>query len=415
MPKLGLTMTEGLVAEWKVEPGQAFRKGNVLVVIETEKVAFEVEAESDGVMVEIQVSAGKTVPVGDPIARWRVMGTISEEKVAIHPPEEETSRLHVGKSAMEDAHPVRIPSAGSPPVQPSPRIAATPLARRLAHQLRVELATVKGSGPSGRISAEDVKAAAAHLGMRSGPSTGVGTDRGSPIDVGIRAPVDGVHAAMARRLTAVKQEVPHFYLSSEAEVSALLAMRNSLNADANLPKITLNHMVLAAVGRTLLDLPHANKVWVNGDLISYGSTDVGLAVHTSRGLFVPILRGAGLLSLDGVARQATRLVAKAHEGRLLHEDMSGGTITVSNAGMFNVSYLTPIINPGHSAILGVGSLRRLFRPDNEGKPSLRQEIGLVLACDHRVFDGVAGLEILNRIILRLENPLMFLRNPSEYL
>jgi pyruvate dehydrogenase E2 component (dihydrolipoamide acetyltransferase) len=407
-------MTEGVIIEWKVEPGQAFRKGDVLVVIETEKVSYEVEAESEGVMVEIQVSAGKNVPVGDPIARWRVTETACEDKGASNPPEEETSRLHVGMSAIEGAHSIIIPSTGSPPVQPSLRIVATPLARRLAHQLRVELATVKGSGPSGRIRAEDVKAATAQLDIHSGPSTGAGTDRVSPIDVGIRTPADRVHVAMARRLTAVKQEVPHFYLSSEAEVSALLTMRNSLNADAGLARITINHVVLAAVGRTLLDLPHANKVWANGNLITYGSTDVGLAVHTSRGLFVPILRDTGLFNLDGVASQAIRLVAKTQEGRLLPEDMSGGTITVSNAGMFNVSYLTPIINPGHSAILGVGSLRQLFRPDNEGKPSLRQEIGLVLACDHRVFDGVAGLEILNRIIFHLENPFRLLRNPSEH-
>ena len=140
----------------------------------------------------------------------------------------------------------------------------------------------------------------------------------------------------------------------------------------------------------MLDLPQANRVWVDGQLVTFTSTDVGIAVHSPSGLFVPILRDAGRARLDAVAEESARLIEKAREGRLEANDMIGGAVAVSNAGMFNVSYLTPIINPGHSAILGVGSVRRIFRPDAGGRPALRQEIGLVLACDHRVFDGVAG-------------------------
>lgn len=412
MPKLGLTMTEGSIVEWKVEPGQAFRKGQVLVVIETEKITFEVESESNGMMVDIVMVAGKTAPVGAVIANWRNMDMSASEKVCSQSYITEDSGPYGERSVTEDAPPVLV-DADVSSVATSQRIVSTPLARRIAKQLRVELSTVKGSGPSGRIKARDVEATASYSGTHSITSAGVGVDIITPFDKGVRAPVDGVQATMARRLTEVKKEVPHFYLSSEAEVSALITLRHSLNEHAGLPKITINHFVLGAVGRTLLDLPHANKVWADGDLITYQSPDVGLAVDTSRGLFVPILRGAGWIGLNDVASRASLLVAKAREGRLLPEDVSGGAITVSNAGMFNVSYLTPIINPGHSAILGVGSLRRLFRPDDDGKPKLKQEIGLVLACDHRVFTGVAGLEILNQVISYLENPISLLGNQSD--
>src|SRR3970040_2631668 len=139
---------------------------------------------------------------------------------------------------------------------------------------------------------------------------------------------------MARRLTAVKQEVPHFYLAAEAEVTTLLALRESLNTDPGYPRITINHMVVAAVGRALLDLPLANRVWDDGQLVTFASTDVGIAVHTPRGLFVPILRDAGRAKLDAVAEESARLVDKAREGRLEAKDMTGDAMDVFNAGRF---------------------------------------------------------------------------------
>ena len=406
MPKLGLTMAEGLIIEWKVAPGQAFAKGETLLVVETEKITIEIEAEFTGMMVEILVLQGSIAPVGSVIARWEALADLEEEP--------RRSRASASRTSGGDFK-VR-PSAVDPPIAsvsalpvppPESRTKCTPLARRLARQHGIDLGRIRGSGPSGRITVANVEAAA----EASTQSPTVEAQKGRTdlsIDLGTRVPAGPIQAAMARRLTAVKREVPHFYLAAEAEVTTFLALRESLNTDPGNPRITINHMVVAAVGRALLDLPQANRVWVDGQLVTFASTDVGIAVHTPRGLFVPIFRDAGRAKLDEVAVESARLIEKTREGRLEADDMTGGAVAVSNAGMFNVSYLTPIINPGHSAILGVGSVRRLFRPDAGGRPALRQEIGLVLACDHRVFDGVGGLEFLNRIIACMENPFCLL-------
>jgi len=422
MPKLGLTMTEGLIVEWKVSPGRNFSKGDILLVVETEKINIEIEAEDAGTMGELLVAQGDVVPVGTVIARWRGTeddGTAPADARPVPIPGSDgggaAARAAESERSSDEGSAVSpTDSAESPTGRPDLRTIATPLARRLASHHGVDLRLVRGSGPSGRIKAADVEAAAAKPSGRTSRSGERPEDAHSaPADQGTRAAPGPVQAAMARRLAAVKKSVPHFYLASEAEVSSLLTLRESLNADPGCRRISINHVALSAVGRTLLDLPWANRVWVDGDLITFSSTDVGIAVHTPRGLFAPILRDAGRLGLAGVAAESSRLVDKAREGCLDPGDMAGGAMTVSNAGMFNVTYLTPIINPGHSAILGVGSVRQVFRPDEGGKPALRREIGLVLACDHRVFDGVEGLDILNRIIRHFENPQDLLTIPER--
>lgn len=208
---------------------------------------------------------------------------------------------------------------------------------------------------------------------------------------------------MARRLTAAKQDVPHFYLALEADVAALSTLRAKLN-QAGGPRLTLNDFIVAALGRALLDEPAANRVWIDHEMLQFDTSDVGVAVNTERGLFVPVVRDPGRQSLSEVAGQTRALVDRARAGRLGAAEMSGGAVTVSNAGMFNVTYMTPIITPGQAMTMGVGSVRQLFRPDAQGLPSLRSEIGLVLACDHRVLDGVSGLRFLNCVVRYLHRP-----------
>lgn len=410
MPKLGLTMQEGTIAEWKVSPGQAFRARDVLVVVETEKVAYEVEAEADGVLGEILVPATETVPVGAVIARWTATGDGKAAMVDVRPVAEAIPPAAEKRGGPAGKSPERSPAAVLPSRDSQARVIATPLARRIAREHGIELSGLQGSGHSGRIRAADVENARL---MEKPPEPVSGEAKpGHGIGGETRAPAGTIQFAMARRLTAVKRDVPHFYLASEADATAMLQMKDSLNADSGRRKITVNHLVVASVGKALVDLPWANRVWSEGDLVTFESADVGIAVHTERGLFVPILREAGRSTLDDVVARSETLVAKAREGKLGPDDVSGGAIAVSNAGMFNVTYLTPIISPGHSAILGVGSVRELFRPGRAGGPELRREIGLVLACDHRVLDGVAGLKILNRIIHYLQNPIYLLVAPG---
>jgi len=372
MPKLGLTMTEGQIAEWLVAVGSPFRAEQGLFVVETDKVATEIAAEGDGVLTGITVQAGETAPVGEVIACWQD-GTAD--------------------SALR-ATSLRIP--------------VTPLARRLAQQLGVDLATVEGSGPNRRIKAADVQAAAER--RKEAPQVTQPAQPAAEATIvrGGRSSPGPVQAAMARRLTAVKQQVPHFYLAVEARVSRLLALRAELNALEGPVRFTLSHFIVAAVGRALRDMPEANRVWDDGEIVSFSSADVGMAVSTERGLFVPIVRDAGQVSLTEVARRVQSQVDRARSGSLGWDDMSGGAITVSNAGMFNVKFMTPIINPGQAMILGVGSVTQAFRPDGEGRPELRDELGLVLAADHRLMDGVAGLGFLNRVSAYLEQPMKLL-------
>ncbi|MBI3523914.1 MAG: 2-oxo acid dehydrogenase subunit E2 [Betaproteobacteria bacterium] len=319
MPKLGLTMTEGTVIEWPVAIGGAFARGAVCVVVETDKVANDIEAPEAGRLLKILVQEGETVPVGSVLAEWQTDAKQSEAQTG----------------------------AGSG-VAPAPEVVAEPQPVRR-------------------------KAGASEL-------------------------------AAARRLTAAKQNIPHFYLSTEIEISALQVQRAQWNADSARPKLTLTHLFLAALARTLAAQPELNRIWDEEYFVDLPGVDIGIAVNTDRGLFVPVLRGADRMDLGQLATTATDLVARARCGELSPDEVGGGAMTLSNAGMFDVTYMSSIINPGQAAILGVGSERRRFRPDANGAPSLAREIGMVLSCDHRVHDGVHGLQLLNGVRGWLELP-----------
>ncbi|NUB26195.1 2-oxo acid dehydrogenase subunit E2 [Azospirillum brasilense] len=405
MPKLGLTMTEGVLAEWRVSPGQPFRSGDVLLVVETDKIASEVEADSDGVLIETTIPAGETVAVGTPIARWSADGAgAAPAAEPVEAPAPISAPTPVAANARPQPAPVRANGE---------RILSTPLARRRAEGLGVDLAAVTGSGPRGRIKVADVEAAAQ---TRPTPQPVPQVPK-IETPAGERSKPTTLQATVARRLTAAKRDVPHFYLAAEAEVTELAALRDRLNADteSGLPRISMTHLVLAAVGRALAAMPEMDRVWddepAGGAILSLGRGDIGMAVDTPRGLVAPVLRGAATLPLDRLAAEAASLTRRARDGRLTEEDLQGGAVTVSNAGMHNVTYMTSIINPGQSSILGVGSVRSVFRPDAAGAPVLKRELGLVLSADHRLFDGVTALAFLNRIIAGLERPLRLLRAP----
>jgi pyruvate dehydrogenase E2 component (dihydrolipoamide acetyltransferase) len=388
MPKLGLTMTEGALAEWMLVPGVAFKAGDGIFVVETDKVASEVPADYDGVLLEVLVPVGEMVQVG------AVIGYV-DDGVA-------------GSTSSQPASPP-VAAASAVPVMQSGEIRrfSTPLARRLAAQLGVPLADAVGSGPRGRIKAFDVRAAV-QTRTAAAPAPVVPVEVVRPAAAATKTRPTPTQATMARRLTQAKQQIPHFYLAAEAEVTRLMALRTELNAMPGYPKLTLTHLLVAAVGRALRELPELNRVWTDDGIVSFASCDVGVAVNAGRGLLVPVVADVASRSLEGIARATQELVDKARNGELDAGQMSGGAISISNAGMFNVSWMTPIINPGQSMILGVGSVRELFRPDANGQPALHRELGLVLAADHRILDGVSGLKMLNAVIASLEKPLCLL-------
>ncbi len=316
MPKLGLTMTEGTVAEWPLAEGARFGRGDIYVVVETDKVANEVEAPEAGRLLRILVPQGETVPVGAPLAEWEA-------------------------DAESDA-------AGAPPPAP-----------------------------------ESPAAAAAEPRWRKATS---------------------LELTAARKLLESKQHIPHFYLATEIEVSRLQELRERRNREPGRPRITLTHLIVAAVARSLARHRELNRVWHDDGFLELESFDVGVAVHTAQGLLAPVLRGAHDMPLDALAREMGALLERANAMALTPADVGGGAITVSNAGMHDVTWMASIINPGQTAILGVGSERRVFRPDAGGAPRLAREVGVVLSCDHRVLDGVRALSFLNEVRAALEAP-----------
>ncbi|WP_339630974.1 dihydrolipoamide acetyltransferase family protein [uncultured Sneathiella sp.] len=395
MPKLGLTMTEGTISEWMIAPGDSFKKNDVVLVVETEKIANEIEAPADGVLHDILVPAGETVSVGVALAQWDVGNASIPQK-----PEDAPSEV------VENAEttPVSEKPVTSAPTAPknagSKRIIATPLAKRIADQNDIDLTLIAGSGPRGRIKADDVRSAISHGVAPTTPSSR-SSERRNP---------SSYEATVARRLTEAKRDTPHFYLSTEVDAGKMLTLRQQLNEENDGLKISINHLVIAAVARALEDNEKANCVWQEGEILTYETIDVGVAVSTEIGLFAPLIRNLRGLGIASIATSARAVIEKTREGKLSSEDMADGATTISNAGMFDVTYMSSIINPGQSSILGVGSIRDTFRPNKKGKPILKQEMGLVLSCDHRIFDGVSGLAFLNSIKSYLEKPLRLLVN-----
>ena len=401
VPKLGLTMSEGTLVEWLVKPGDRFEEGQTLFVIESEKAANEIAADADGVLEEITAQAGATLPCGTTIGYWNdgQAGSASSQEGA-------SAALEVAAPPAAPAITASAKPTATPPDTGSAgrqgRVPVTPLARRLAAERGIDLSTVKGSGPRGRIRVRDLPQDQSTAWAEGMP------ERGSE---GALRPATAAQQTVAQRLTLSKQQIPHFYLSVEVEMSAVMALRSHVNAAQTHSRLTLNHFILAAVGHALREMPEANCIWTEEGILTLTGSDVGMAVDTDKGLLVPVLRDVGRNGLGDIAKQASDLIARANAGRLTAKEMQGGAITVSNAGMHDVTYMTSIINPGQSMILGVGSIREVFRPDEQGKPELRREMGMVLSVDHRVLDGVAALKFLKHVKQALTKPYGLLVTP----
>jgi pyruvate dehydrogenase E2 component (dihydrolipoamide acetyltransferase) len=372
MPKLGLTMTEGMLSQWRVAPGDRVARGNVIFTVETEKVANEIEAETDLTIAEILVAEGETVPVGTPVAR------LADAGAAAPPPGTGSN----ARGTKEDGL----------------RIVATPLARRLARAAGVDLAAVTGSGPHGRIKAGDVEKAA----PAATPAAGV-----------IEIIPDPTRLAVARRVTAAKRDIPHFYVTHEAEISAAMALRDDLNAKKGCSRVSVTHMLVRALGLALSEMPAANRIWSGDRIVAFATADIGMLTETPEGLRMPMIRDAGRRRLREIAADATALAERARTGRLTPADVGGGAAAISNVGMFGVTSLTPIISPPQAMMLGVGGERGVFRPDAAGAPALRREITLTLACDHRVIDGAEAARFLAALVAILKHPARLLHPAPE--
>jgi pyruvate dehydrogenase E2 component (dihydrolipoamide acetyltransferase) len=425
MPKLGLTMEEGTIVRWLVAEGDRVEKGQTVLEVETDKVVVEVEATASGVIGPLLAEEGQSVPVTTLLARIYVPGEKIPQPV---PGEEETSpstEAELDKEPVVRITPVARRMAEQAGVVPASiselgtdkrlraedvqailakqrderrqrrqRIFSSPRARKRARELDLDWRAVPGSGPRGRIVEKDVLRAAAQPG--STPSPG---------DVGWEMPTT-VQRITAERMVASFGSVPHFYLSAEVRGDALLEVRLRL-----LPiveqragvRLTITDLLVKIAGTALAEFPRANAFWDNGRIGLHRQVNVGLAVATDTGLMVPVLRQADRKLLAEIAVERAKLVEKARTGTLSMDNLSGGTFTLTNLGMFRVDMVQAILNPPQSAILAVGRFAK--RPTVvDGELAVRPTAVLSLSCDHRVLDGALGAQFLGRVVELMEEP-----------
>ncbi len=366
MPKLGLTMAEGLLVEWQVSPGDEVRPGQILFVVETDKIANEVQAPAAGRILEVLVAAGETVAVGRPVALWT--GSVQRSQTAEPPARAAATRLR-----------------------------STPLARRLATQGGIPLSEITGTGPRGRIQARDVQDAV----ERRAPAPP------APAPLPRSAPERSFRALIAARVTRSKAEIPHFYVTADAAFDALAQLREELNTDPAAPrKISVTVLLALAAARALRLHPEANALWRDGRLVPVSARALGIAVDTPSGVMAPVVPVDG--GLYRTAEALDEAVGRARAGRLGAGDVGEAVIGLSNVGMFGVRSLTPIIDPDQSFMLGVGAPHVAFRLGENGAPRAIREVTLSLACDHRAIDGAAAARFLATIVDGIERPLRLL-------
>ncbi|MUL41272.1 2-oxo acid dehydrogenase subunit E2 [Streptomonospora sp. PA3] len=432
MPRLSDTMEEGVISSWVKNVGDKVASGDVLVEIETDKAVMEYEAYEDGYLVQQAVSEGDTVPIG------AVIGYIGDSPDTA-PPESggesapaEQEQETAGEPAPETGGGTEQQPAQAPaPEQPAPsgpdgsagtRPRSSPLARRLAREYGLDIESISGSGPKGRIVRADIEAAAKQQQAEPEAAPATAPQAAAPQAAAPAAPagqeayddgrasselqVSNVRKVIARRLTQSKQEAPHFYLRRTIDAEALKAFRAQINTqlEETGTKVSFNDLIVKACATTLRTHPEVNRSWVDEKLLQHGRINVGVAVAVEAGLIVPVLHDTDKMALSEIAERSRELAGRAREGKLKPQEMSGGTFSVSNLGMYGMDSFSAVINPPEAAILAVGAMKQ--QPVvHEGEVVARNTIALELSVDHRAVDGAVGAAFLKDLAEVLENPM----------
>lgn len=406
MPAIVADATEAVLYTWLKEPGDTISAGEPLVEIETEKATVEVEAEQDGILARLIALPGDTVAVGAPIA---VLSTTGESEAEI---DKVLASAGAPASPQPAAPDTFAPETTAPAVTVAARgagqerIFSSPLARRLARDSGLDLAALNGSGPDGRILRADVEAAvAAQVPAASSAPAAPAPTLQIPADAEA-VPMSRMRLAIARRLTESKTTVPHFYLTVDVQMDELLALRKQVNA-ATGRKITVNDLVVRAIGLSLRDVPDSN-VGFNGDTMHrYGRADISVAIATDGGLLTPVVRGVDSSSLSEISATIADYVERAQTGKIRPDELAGGSFTVSNLGMFGTKEFAAILNPPQAGILAVGAAEpRVVVVD--GEPAVATLMTCTLSADHRVVDGAVAARLMAAFRQRIENPLSIL-------
>jgi pyruvate dehydrogenase E2 component (dihydrolipoamide acetyltransferase) len=422
MPALSPTMTEGTLSRWLKKEGENVHAGDVIAEIETDKATMEVEAVDEGVLGKILIADGtQNVKVNEPIAILVDEGEAVPAAAPASAPQPAAAPPASPKpsTAAGAAPPKSTPQAGNGHDAGGERIFVSPLARRMAKQAGLDLATLKGTGPNGRIVKLDIEAALQKptpaapepAAAAAGPAPALRPS--VPVTAPHRlVPHSSMRKVIARRLTEAKSTIPHFYVSMDVEIDALIRLLSDLNAKS--PKdgpdtylITINDMVIKASAATLRRVPTVNAAWTDDGMALFDDVDISVAVAIPDGLITPIIRRADQKGLATISREMKDLAGRAREGKLKPEEFQGGGFSISNMGMFGVSEFAAIINPPQSAILAVaaGQKRPVVKNDSL---AIATVMTCTLSVDHRVVDGALGARWLREFKRIVEDPLSLL-------
>ena len=426
MPALSPTMEEGTLAKWLVKAGDAVSAGDLLAEIETDKATMEFEAVDEGTIASIEVEEGtEGVAVGTVIAMMAGEGESVEDAAKAAPsgkdePEaksenkaetedKDSAPAQAGASDGKSAKSKEVPASAGTRQEDGDRIFASPLARRIAEQKGLDLAGVKGTGPNGRIVKADVEGAEATRptseakpGAVAGPAD-TSMDGDAPF---AEEKVSGVRKVVAKRLTAAKQDVPHYYLSVDIRLDALLAARADLNKmlEADGIKLSVNDILIKALAKALMRTPQAHVSFQGDVLHRYSRADISVAVASPKGLITPIIRGADRKSLPEIATEMKELAGKAREGKLQPHEYQGGTASISNLGMFGIKQFDAVINPPQGMIMAVGAGEQ--RPWVENGQLVPATVMTASGSfDHRAIDGAEGAQLMEAFKTMCEQPM----------
>ncbi len=418
MPALSPTMEKGNLSRWLKKEGDKVKPGDVLAEIETDKATMEVEAIDEGVLVKIVVPEGTAdVPVNDVIGL--ILGDGEDAKSVSGTPLSAAAKIPDAATSEPLAVLATAPVFNG---QRGPRISASPLARRIAKELGLTLAAIMGTGPHGRIVERDVNAALARA--QSAPRvqdfTAPSAPLPAPSDELIRqnfvsgsfeeVPHDSMRKTIARRLVEAIRATPHFYLTADCNLDALMSLREAINAAAPKGKerkpaykISVNDFIIKALALALIRVPDANVTWTESAMLKHKHADVGVAVAIPGGLITPVVRAAETKGLSVISSDMKDFSARARARKLMPEEYQGGSSAVSNLGMFGTKSFSAIINPPQATILAVGAAGpRVIVKD--GAPAVATLMSVTLSCDHRAVDGVLGAKLLATFKDLIEKP-----------
>jgi pyruvate dehydrogenase E2 component (dihydrolipoamide acetyltransferase) len=449
MPSVSANSTHAIVQEWGKAEGDNVAEGDVLAEIETDKAVIDLTAEQDGVMGKALVDVGISIEVGAPIAIILAVGEGAEAGTALFP---EAAALTNEEAAPVQGHgpsstdqkpstdqeppadrepPVSAPTAatnGAAANGRATRLFASPIARKLARERGLDVGSLAGSGPGGRIVRQDVEAASDATPQDSAPSTAAEpaaptSATAQPVTSDTRSasteqprpsvgssyteiPHSGMRRTIARRLAESKATVPHFYLTTECNVDALIALRAEVNKTAP-RKISINDFVIRAMASALSQVPEANVTWTDTAIRQYDTVDISVAVSTPTGLITPIVRDADRKSLGAISAEVAALAERARAGKLRPSDYEGGSFSISNLGMHDVAEFQAIINPPQAGILAVGTARPAAVV-KDGAIVIATIMKCSLSIDHRSVDGELAARLLSAFTRIIENPLSIL-------